>query len=396
MKLQVVVFACVAALGLANCTGPRPPINPPQLVSSNETDLAIQLFVQATIMMAKYYGFETKSYAEISDRSLKAGFNSLPFMPPVTVSATRPMNWEVVAENLSPADFKARVDAVAATNAIPPATPANAGEKLLLKYYIKTGWKASQIVCRNYLLGSEERNRYLEFLRDELGVGFGVAGTVLALTSANGALKDSFTLAHSAIDGGISTYEKYRFSIDPEAARVLVETAQNKYAVYFMRLVDKPKIPTKTGDAKDEYDPVVPFTFSEALSAVSTIEFQCTRSGMARLLNRAINNTPTNMDIDDLSGDIYFPSSKSNTASPGSPRAESSINSSLRAIAAARNAAKDASVAAAAAKDAATAAAKDAATAAKSVAPTGETKPPAAPKKTNSVGVSPSRDDPPG
>ncbi len=356
MKLRGVFVACVAALGLANC-GPRPPVNPPQLVSSNETDLAIQLFIQATIMMAKYYNFETKSYAEISDRSLKAGFNSVPFIPPVTVRATPQINWQIAADNLSTIEFRKMVDTLA--------TAGTTGGQFLAKYYIKTGWKASQIVCRNYLLGLEERNRYLQFLKEELGVGFGMAGVVLDLTSANGTLQQVFRNAQTYTGLGIAAYEKYQFSIDPEAARVLVETAQNKYAFHFMKLVDDPAIQSdvSSSDRKSKYDPKVPFTFSEALSAVSTIEYQCTRSGIAHLLNRSINNTPTNMMIDDLSGTVYFQSSKENTGQD-SPAASSSndnigvgsINSTNRAIAAAQNAAKEARLAATAARDAAMAA----------------------------------------
>src|SRR5581483_4516396 len=102
----------------------------------------------------------------------------------------------------------------------------------------------------------------------------------LALANANGTITNSFFLASTAINNGLTAYEEYRFlNIDREAARVLVDAAMNKYAEYFIGQVDRPP----NG---------VMYTFSDALNAVSVIEYQCTREGIRNLLNRSVNNTP--------------------------------------------------------------------------------------------------------
>jgi hypothetical protein len=48
------------------------------------------------------------------------------------------------------------------------------------------------------------------------------------------------------------------------------------------------------------------FTFSEALNAVNVFEYQCTREGIRALVNRAVNNSPTNIEIDKGSASIVF------------------------------------------------------------------------------------------
>jgi hypothetical protein len=48
----------------------------------------------------------------------------------------------------------------------------------------------------------------------------------------------------------------------------------------------------------DSTDTTGGYTFSDALHAVSTIEHQCTREGIKALLDRSVNNTPTNINID--------------------------------------------------------------------------------------------------
>ena len=79
------------------------------------------------------------------------------------------------------------------------------------------------------------------------------------------------------------------------------------------------------------------FTFADALNAISTIEYQCTRSGIRSLLTRAVNNTPTNLDVDRNTGTVMFKSDqqtvgttqsvKPGTASPEKPKVTGKVNS---------------------------------------------------------------------
>jgi hypothetical protein len=258
---------------------------------SEPTDVAIQLFIQATILLSSYYHFETTSYTVIRERSAQAGFSTLPFVPPETVRATP--------------------DLVTLANTSDPEALANYvvnkyGYKPLVKYYIRTGLRASQLICRNYLLNLDERNQYLEFLKKEFGVAYGLASGILAAVNANGTLSNAFMISNAAIIQGADIYQDYRFlTIDREAARVLVETAQNKFAEHFMKQVDLA--------TNDSTSTTGGYTFADALNAVSTIEYQCTREGIKGLLNRSINNTPSNLEIDANTGAVMFISSTDNT-----------------------------------------------------------------------------------
>lgn len=292
MKLRVAAVACVVALGLAGCSGPKAPLNPPQLVTDLETDMSLQLFMQSTLLLSKYYGYQTIKYEDFYDRSTKAGFNTLPFMPPVSVRAVPALK-----------DFA--ID-VAGTAAFRTEIKNSIGYKGLVAYYIKTGLRASQMVCRNYLLGLAEKNQYLEFLKREFGVAGTLADGVLNAVSANGTLLRSFALGRDGIMGGINAYEEYRFlNVDREAARILVETAQAKYANYYLDQLNKSSAKlavASTGEVQEF------FTFADALNAVSTMEYQCTRSGIQSLISRAVNNTPTNLLIDPVTGAVVFKS----------------------------------------------------------------------------------------
>jgi len=258
---------------------------------SDQTDMAIQLFVQATILLANYYHFETAPYAQFQQKSIRAGFNTLPFMPPETVRATPDL---VQVANIG--DSQALTDLVVQ----------KFGYKTLVKYYIRTGLRASQLICRNYLLDLDERNQYLEFLRREFGVGYALASGVLAAVHANATLANAFLISHTAIDQATDIYRDYRFlSVDREAARVVVETAQNKFAEFYLKQVDK-ATPESTDTAGG-------YTFPDALNAVSVIEYQCTREGIRNLLNRSLNDTPSNMEVDFLTGTVIFNSTKEKT-----------------------------------------------------------------------------------
>lgn len=287
---RVFLAACLTAI-LASC-GPKMPLNPPRLVMSDATDTSLQLFIQSTMLLSSYYRFETINYQVIREKSEQAGFRALPFMPPETVRATPGL--VTLAESGDPAALASYV-------------VKKYGYKPLVKYYIRTGLRAAQLVCRNYLLELDERNQYLEFLKREFAVAYGLAGGILAATHANSTLSNAFMIGNAAILQATDAYRDYRFlSIDRESARVLVETAQAKYAEHFMKQVDS-ATPESTSAAGG-------YTFSDALNAVSTIEYQCTREGMRALLNRSINNTPSNLEIDVNTGSVMFLSAVANTA----------------------------------------------------------------------------------
>jgi hypothetical protein len=308
MKLRSVAFAGVLLL-LTNCSGPHAPLNPPQLIGDAETDMSLQLFMQATILLARYYGYQTLSYRDIQSRSLAAGYSTLPFMSPITVRAV-PALYDT--SKVHKAKLKSYVEDrqfsidVANTVEFRQRMKNSIGYKGLLAYYIKTGLRASQIICRNYLLGLDEKNQYVEFLKSEFGVFYTLADGVLLAVSANGTLLHSFALARDAAENGASAYEKYRFlSIDRQSALSLVEAAQNRYAAYYFDQINHSGS-LLVQDRKNDLPQF--FTFADALNAVSTIEFQCTRSGIRNLLTQAVKSTPTNIDVDRNTGTIMFKS----------------------------------------------------------------------------------------
>jgi hypothetical protein len=177
------------------------------------------------------------------------------------------------------------------------------GYKVLVKYYIRTGLRASQMICRNYLLNLEERNQYLEFLQREIGVAAALSTGILALVNANATLSQAFLIGRTGVDGAIDAYQEFRFlNVDREAARALVEAAQNKLAEHYFQEVDSASPGSNSA--------VGGYTFSDALNAVNMIEYQCTRMGIRQLLNRSINNSPTNMGVDQETGQVFFRSAK--------------------------------------------------------------------------------------
>lgn len=294
--LLVVVFFSVSS---ASCyQGPRQPLNPPRLVTDSETELAIQLFMQATLFLAQYHGYATISYEEFSTRSSKAGFRTLPLMPPIAVPATPTLVGfprtvpAVMAQQLETQEFRDYIER-------------KWGYKTLLGYYIKTGLKASQIICRNYLLQLDENNRYLQFLQDEFGILYTLANGILMVVDANKTLLKVLPLTKDGVNGFIDKYQEYRFmNVDIDATLSLVEASQNAYAKHYFGLLDKSVLPREVRTGKKSV--VDLFSFAEAIDAVNKIEYQCTRAQIRNLLNRAVNNSPTNLTVDPESGAIVF------------------------------------------------------------------------------------------
>jgi hypothetical protein len=305
VKFRALILIVVTAL--AGCR--NPPLNPPRLVLDSETDASIQLFIQASILMLQAYGFETIPYEDIQFRSERAGFRTIPFMLPDTIRATPQL-----IRSVQPTTLVTSADYVALTKRLADAKP-------FVKYYIRTGLRASQLICRNHLTRLDEGNQYLDFLKRELGVGSTFASGVLALVNANATLTKSFLIAVTGVNDGLDAFQEYRFlTIDRDAARVLVETAQNKLAEHFLNQVDDTDDPARLADKSISRNSTVGgYTFSDALNAVSVIEYQCTREGIRYLLNRSINNTPSNMGIDDVTGQIMFNSATDQQDGTGGP-----------------------------------------------------------------------------
>jgi hypothetical protein len=279
----LVASFCIALIG-AGCS--RAPLNPPRLVMGSNTDMAVQLFMQATILLSNQYGYSTIRYADLQARSRRAGLDMLPFMAPETVRATPELVNFLNDYDDNPDRLKVALQQFG-------------GYKNLVKYYIRTGLRASQSICRNYLLDLDEKSEYLEFIQKEVGVGYALSSAVLALVNANTTLTTSFLIARTGFDGAIDAYQDYRFlNIDREAARSVVEAAQNALAKYHLDQVDNAiaNANVVTGG----------YTFSDALHAVSAIEFQCTRSGIKSLLTRSVHNTPANIAVDKDTGNITF------------------------------------------------------------------------------------------
>jgi len=169
------LLACVA-LVLAGCSGPKAPLNPPRLVMSDQTDMAIQLFVQATILLANYYHFETMPYAEFQTRTARGGFNALPFMPPETVRATPEL-----VEVVNVGDSRMLTDFVVQ----------KFGYKALVKYYIRTGLRAFAADLSELPVGSGRAKSISRIFAQEFGVGYALASGVLSAVHANATLSNA-------------------------------------------------------------------------------------------------------------------------------------------------------------------------------------------------------------
>jgi hypothetical protein len=295
-RFRFVVFVCVTLI-TTGCS--RAPLNPPRLVMSSDTDMTVQLFMQSTILVANYYGYTNVRYADIRERARRSNVNMIDFVIPEAIRATPPLSNFANEYEDNPAALTTALQRIG-------------GYKNLVRYYIRTGLRASPSLCRTYMLEIEEKNDFLEFLQKEIGVASALSTAVLALANANATLTTSFMIARTGIDGGIDAYQEYRYlKIDRDAARALVEAAQNQLAQYFLEQVEKTSANPNlvTGG----------YTFSDALHAVSTIEYQCTRSGIRNLLARSINNSPSNLLVDQETGNITFRSAVNAPVNQGEP-----------------------------------------------------------------------------
>jgi hypothetical protein len=304
MRFLRTIVTALCALGLSGCLRSQEPLNPPQLVTASDTDMAVQLFMQATILLGRYYGFDTLQYADLTDRSVRRGYQVLPFMPPVSRRATpnfthSKLKFRLETEgedeeeagkdvlSLGTNDFRKWANKLALTGFN------GNGNRLLIAYYVQTGWRAAQLICRNYLVGLEEQNSYLDFLRREFDLGTTLANASLIAAGANVTLRAVAVAVQFAGDGALDSYQRYRFlDVDRDAARALVEAAQSAVAVTFIKGLSSGKI-----TPRDDF-----VIFSDAVQAVSAIEYQCTRSGIRGLLTQSATASKKKLVVDQVSG----------------------------------------------------------------------------------------------
>jgi hypothetical protein len=305
MRYFRTVAAGLCALVLSGCSSQRP-LNPPVLVTARDTDMAIQLFMQATIMLGRYYGFTTLNYEELRDRSVRHGYEVIPFMPPISRRATPPFAQQSLRFSIPEGEEFIKWLVAYYGSADP--------HRALITYYVQTGWRAAQIVCRNYLIGLEERNAYLEFLQREFNFGASLANASLIAAGANVTLRAIGIATQLAGNEAVDAYQSYRFlDIDRDAARTLVEAAQNLYAQDFIGRVAALKTlpgPKKPNILFEVASPATPqfVLFSDAIQALNTIEYQCTRSGIRGLLSKAAHGASkaTKMSIDPTTNALVF------------------------------------------------------------------------------------------
>lgn len=235
-------------------------LSPPQLVGPETSDIAVQEFLYAGKLLAYAYGYDLKydviparlqapSIPQLLDVANKSVPYSLTIAPDVTIE-----------ERLgNPTNFKERLN-----------------RRIWARdYFIRVGYHASQLICRNYLSGLRDRNEYFEHLQKELRVATNLTGTLLTITSASEKSKDIFNAVVSGVNLGMDEYQSFRF-LDPQIETVLplVEAAQVAMRNYYV------DTNPETGGA--------PAGFAGALNAVNRIEYQCTRSGIRAIINKQL------------------------------------------------------------------------------------------------------------
>lgn len=257
-------LVCISsAISLSACVGPG--LSPPQLVGDQQSDLAVKEFLYAGQILARFYGFELY-IAEDSAlaASLKRGSNTVFGFP-----LKSDVPYVIKASHLGDGPPSPYYSQNPLKN-----EPFNA-----IKYYIKTGYYASSILCRNYLSGMSDRNAYFQFLQKELNNAQSLTGLILGMAQANGTLTNSISNGLNYFSLGVDAYRDFRFlAPDIEAILPVVAIAQAKLRDHYV-------------------DKGLPSTFSGAINAVSNIEFQCSRTGIRKLLNKSLSSPQFNLEV---------------------------------------------------------------------------------------------------
>ena len=220
-------------------------LSPAQLVGEQTSDVAVQEFLYAGQELAYRYGLDLK-------------MTNVP--PPPTRANLQLLG--ISAKSVIPYQFEL---------ARSPDFLGGKDHYQVREYFIRAGYHASQIVCRNYLSGLRDRNEYFEFLQQELKVVTNLTGMLLTLTNTAEQSKDIFTQVVGASNLGADAYQSFKF-LAPEIETILplVEAAQGAMRDYFVEGKGRPA------------------TFAGALNAVSKIEYQCSRSGIRAILTKTL------------------------------------------------------------------------------------------------------------
>ncbi len=247
---------CAVSTLLAGCYGRG--LSPPQITGEQQANVAIQEFLAASVVLARVYHL-TLTVRDADPQLASSLSNASADLFGYRLRVDVPYEVRLVG-----GDLDRRADLLKETGAV--------------QYYIRTGAHASMILCRNYLSGLRDRNEYFEFLQQELKIAGGLTNLTLGLLEANNTLHAGFKAAQDALHSGLDTYQTFRYlTPDIETILPVVETAQVRLGEYFVK--NPPK------------------TFAGAIDAVSRIEYQCSRSGVRGILNKALVQAVPNFDV---------------------------------------------------------------------------------------------------
>lgn len=256
---KAVAFVLVGALScVGGCSAFRV-TNPDSLVAGDQVGFAVKAFMDASVRLLEFYGY---SDAAVSATPVAAQTNRL-------TGIGNKRDYSLIGFNCTP---YASVNPCPYVS--PPGTSQNfvATKDALINEYVYTGWQTAQILCRNYLAGLSEKNSAFEAIRKELNISGGLAQLTMQTALAGGRAIAYFGAAQSFLNATLDNFSDYEFLTPDQAAlQDLVLLAQSKLAYYYLTTVEGH-----------------PIGLVGAINAVHTIEFQCTRPGLRRLISRAV------------------------------------------------------------------------------------------------------------
>jgi hypothetical protein len=269
--LKAIVIAGIAAVVTACIPLPK---NPVAVVGEDQTNLAIRVFFDASARLAQTEGHlgvavQRRFLSGTAQKVLIGGTDGPYYL----------CGYDGDASDRSSCSSGATA---------PPqrAVGLDTGNQLeLIGNYVKTGWIASRLVCRNYLAGLSEKNDLFEVLKRQFNITGGLAQLALEIAKASGRAIAIVGAAQSFVNSTIDNLAEFNFLTPDQAAlQDLVERAQNVYANYYLSQQGLPK------------------SFSEAINAVHNIEYQCTRAGLRHLISRSLQGTT--FDVEPVTGTL--------------------------------------------------------------------------------------------
>jgi hypothetical protein len=268
--VRLLFAAPCAGLLLAGCANPLADYNPPSLVESDQTSMAIEAFLLATEDLAQMSSFGTVVFERDASGRMQKVFKSVvPAIPPdrEKVPYTRVANTTAVKasdlpKGLTPTIYEAGVAS-----------------------YIQTGSDTAQLLCTQFMLGLYDKSRYFQFIRTELNQGVNLTNAIFLLANANSTLKDTVANVFPIVNSGLDAYQAFRYQIvNDETIRGLVLQAMQVKRDYYL------------GNPATSVAAHLPTTFGGAVNAINEIEFLCTRQGIAFLLNHGVAATSVTTD----------------------------------------------------------------------------------------------------